>query len=48
MDWSAHNAGFVAAAYAISAISIIALVIWIWRLDRERARQLSNARDKNV
>ncbi len=45
MDWSAHNAGFVEAAYAISAISIIALVIWIWRKDRERARQLRNAKD---
>ena len=45
MDWSAHNAGFVAAAYAVSAICIIALVIWIWRKDRERTRQLKNAKD---
>ncbi len=45
MDWSAHNAAFVEAAYAISAISIIALVIWIWRKDREHARQLRKAKD---
>ena len=45
MDWSAHNAGFVEAAYAISAICIIALVFWIWRQDRKLARQLKNAKD---
>ena len=45
MDWSAHNAGFVEAAYAISAICIMGLVFWIWRKDAERARQLRNAKD---
>ncbi|MEP6827162.1 MAG: heme exporter protein CcmD [Aestuariivirga sp.] len=45
MDWSAHNAGFVAAAYAVSAICIVGLVLWIWRKDRERARQLKNTKD---
>ena len=45
MDWSAHNAGFVAAAYAVTAICIVGLVLWIWRKDRERAQQLKNAKD---
>lgn len=45
MDWSAHNAGFVEAAYAISAVCIIGLIVWIWRQDRERARQIKNAKD---
>ena len=45
MDWSAHNAGFVAAAYAISGICIIALIIWIWRQDRKRAGQIQNVKD---
>ena len=45
MDWSAHNAGFVEAAYALSALCIIALVIWIWQRDRNRARQLNSSKD---
>ena len=45
MDWSAHNAGFVEAAYTVTALCIIALVIWIWRQDRELARQLKNTKD---
>ena len=45
MDWSAHNAGFVEAAYAISALGIIVLVVWLSMRDRERARQLKKAKD---
>ena len=45
MDWSAHNASYVEAAYAVSAICIIALVVWIWRKDREHTRHLRRAKD---
>ncbi len=45
MDWAAHNAGFVEAAYAISAFCIIALAFWIWRQDRLTARLLKNLKN---
>ncbi len=45
MDWSAHNAGFVEAAYAVTAICIIGLVIWVLQRDKSRARQLKNSKD---
>ena len=45
MDWTDHNAGFVEAAYAISVICVIALVLWIVQRDRARARQLKDTKD---
>jgi hypothetical protein len=45
MDWSAHNAGFVLAAYIVSAIFIIGLVIAVIAADRRRARELNNRKN---
>jgi heme exporter protein CcmD len=42
MDWFAHNAGFVIAAYIISGICIAALVIAVIVIDRRRTRALQN------
>lgn len=40
MDWFAHNAGFVAAAYILSGVCILALIIAVIANDRRRAREL--------
>ncbi|MBG1233659.1 heme exporter protein CcmD [Aestuariivirga litoralis] len=45
MDWLAHNSGFVIAAYAISGICLVALVIGVVGLDRQRARALKNQKN---
>ena len=41
MDWLAHNAGFVLAAYILSAVFILALIIGVIAIDRRRARALT-------
>ncbi len=33
MDWSAPHAGFVVAAYVVSTIGILGLIIWLVRRD---------------
>jgi Heme exporter protein D (CcmD) len=40
MDWSAHNAGFVAAAYALSVLCVLGLVGVILLIDRHNARAI--------
>lgn len=45
MDWSAHNAGFVIAAYAVSAISLAALIGIIIYVDRRNAKAAKNLKD---
>jgi hypothetical protein len=39
MDWSAPHAGFVAAAYAASAIGILGLIVWLVRRDATAGKQ---------
>ena len=34
MDWNAATAGYVIAAYIISAVSILALVVWCLARDK--------------
>jgi heme exporter protein CcmD len=45
MDWSAHNAGFVIAAYAITAISLLALVAAVLMADARNAKAVKNLKD---
>ncbi len=40
MDWTAHNAGFVLAAYIVSAVFIVGLVAAIIVADHLRAKEL--------
>lgn len=40
MDWAAPHAGFVIAAYALSALVIVGLAAVIIRTGRERAREV--------
>jgi len=46
MDWNNTNAGYVIAAYAISAISILGLVIWC--LAKDRAAQAALMKIKEL
>jgi hypothetical protein len=45
MDWSAHNAGFVLAAYLVSAFGLIAIAVGIILQDRKLAKALRNQKD---
>jgi heme exporter protein CcmD len=45
MDWLAHNAGFVLAAYIISGVCIAALIIAVIVTDRRRAKALKNQKN---
>jgi heme exporter protein CcmD len=40
MDWNAANAGFVAAAYALSAAVLLALTIFILARDRANRQRI--------
>lgn len=40
MDWLAHNAGFVAAAYIISGVCLLVLIAAVIATDRRRAKEL--------
>jgi heme exporter protein CcmD len=40
MNWQADHAGFVAAAYAISALAIAGLIIWVLLRDAKARRDL--------
>jgi heme exporter protein CcmD len=42
MDWLAHNAGFVLAAYLVSGVCLVALVIGVIATDRRRAKALKD------
>jgi heme exporter protein CcmD len=39
MDWSASHAGFVAAAYGLSAVILVALVVFTLARDGRRRRE---------
>ena len=45
MDWTAHNAGFVLAAYIVSAVFIVGLIVAIIVADRRRARELEGRKN---
>ncbi len=45
MDWSAHNAGYVVAAYIISAVGLVAIALSIFLLDRKNAKALRLLKD---
>jgi hypothetical protein len=45
MDWSAHNAGFVIAAYALTALCLCALVAVILIIDLRSAKAVRNLKD---
>jgi heme exporter protein CcmD len=45
MDWSAHNAGFVIAAYALTALCLCCLVAVILLVDRRNAKAVRDLRD---
>jgi hypothetical protein len=45
MDWSAHNAGFVIAAYALTALCLGALVTVILIIDQRNAKAVKNLKD---
>jgi heme exporter protein D len=45
MDWSAHNAGYVMAAYFISAVGLIAIAIGIVLRDRKMAKAIAAQKD---
>jgi heme exporter protein CcmD len=40
MNWTADHAGFVVAAYAISALAIAGLIAWVLMRDRAARRDL--------
>lgn len=45
MDWLAHNAGFVIAAYTITGVCILGLIAAVIITDRRRARALKNQKN---
>jgi hypothetical protein len=45
MDWSAHNAGFVGAAYLLTAICLCALVAVILSVDKRNAKAVKKLQD---
>lgn len=45
MDWSAHNAGYVVAAYIVSALGLIAIAISVFLYDRKNAKALRHLKD---
>ena len=45
MDWSAHNAGFVAAAYLLTALCLGGLVATILFVDSRNSKAVKNLKD---
>ena len=45
MDWSAHNADYVVAAYIISAVGLGVIALSIFLLDRKNAKALRQLKD---
>jgi len=45
MDWSAHNAGFVVAAYVLTALCLCTLVAVILVVDSRNAKAVKNLKD---
>ena len=45
MDWNAATAGYVIAAYAISGLSITALIIWCVARDRAASHAVQKLKD---
>ena len=47
MDWNAPTAGYVIAAYIISAVSILALVLWCLARDKAARTTLAKIKTEN-
>ena len=45
MDWSAHNAGFVVAAYVLTALCLCGLVAVILFADSRNKKAVKNLKD---
>ncbi len=45
MDWSAHNAEFVMVSYALTAVCLLAVAIYIVAKDRARTQALKNIKN---
>lgn len=46
MNWAANHAGFVLAAYALTGLSLAALIAWIISHDRAQRRKLADAEER--
>ena len=47
MDWNAPTAGYVIAAYIISAVSLLALVAWCLAKDKAARTALAKIKNEN-
>ena len=47
MDWNAPTAGYVIAAYVISAVSILALVVWCLAKDKAARTALAKIKTES-
>ena len=47
MDWNAPTAGYVIAAYIISAVSLLALVAWCLARDKAARTALAKIKTEN-
>ena len=47
MDWNAPTAGYVIAAYIISAVGILALVVWCLARDKAARTALDKIKTEN-
>ena len=45
MDWSAHNAGFVIAAYVLTAMCLCGLIAAILFVDSRNTKAVKNLKD---
>ncbi len=45
MDWAAHNAGYVLAAYGLSCAGLVAIALFIILQDRKNAKALRQQKD---
>ena len=45
MDWAAHNAGYVLAAYGLSFLGLVGIALAIIMQDRKNAKALRQQKD---